>query len=289
MRPGTQRLTRPLMLAAVWQRHLRHCAAGQDCKSRRSMLPALAANGVEMQSKWYCSPACVQTAVAQAFQRASQERTPTEQIPPRSLPLGLLLHSRGEVDENQLNTALRIARECNVPIGQVLIREKMATERQITSALAIQCGCAAYFGKIHQRAAQRLPRFLKAAHRVMPLEFIPSRRLIYVGFQSRPDYSLLMAIQSILGCRPEPAIIPESRFREALEQGEAEDPEEICFTTPTNALEVAQICAEYAFRRGSRSIRYAKCIDRFWVRVDLNSQSLDLFFRLPADDAKESS
>ncbi len=288
MSPATQRLTRSLQLAPVWRRHLRHCAAGQDCKAKRSMLPSLAITGVEVQSGWYCSPACVQSAVAYAFQRAAEERSPNEQIPPRSLPLGLLLHSRGELDESQLNTALRISREGNIPIGQVLIREKIATERQITSALATQCGCAAYFGRIDQRAAQALPRSVKAAYRVVPLEFIPSRKLIYVGFQSRPNYSLLMAIESILGCRPEPAIIPESRLAEGLEQGEADASEEICFTTPMNAVEVAQICAEYAFRRGSRSIRYARCIDRFWVRVDFSSQSLDLFFRLPAGDSKES-
>lgn len=288
MNPSTPRLARPLLLAPGWRRHLRHCAAGQDCKSRRSVLPALAMTGVEVQSRWYCSPVCVQSAVAHAFQRASQERTANEQSPPRSLPLGLLLHSRGELDESQLNTALRIAHECNIPIGQVLIREKMATERQITSALATQCGCAAYFGQIDQRA-EALPQSVKAAYRVMPIEFIPSRRLIYIGFQSRPNYSLMMAIEAILGCRPEPAIIPASRFAEALEQGDAGGPEEICFATSMNAGEVAQICAEYAFRRGSRSIRYAKCIDRFWARVDFSSESLDLFFRLPADNVKESS
>lgn len=288
MSPATQRLMRPSQLAPVWRRHLRHCAAGTDCKAKRSMLPSLAKTGVEVQSSWYCSPACVRSAVAHAFQRASQERTANEQVPPRTLPLGLLLHSRGELDEIQLNTALRIAREWNVPIGQVLIREKMATERQITSALATQCGCAAYFGRIDQRAARTLPRSLQAVYRILPLEFIPSRKLIYVGFQSRPNYSLLMAIESILGCRPEPAIIPESRLAEALEQGDAGGPEEICFTTSMNAVEVAQICAEYAFRRGSRSIRYARCIDRFWLRVGFSAQTLDLFFRLPAYDIKGS-
>jgi hypothetical protein len=233
---------------------------------------------LEMQSRWYCSRECLEFAIAGAFRKAAYHRAIPEVAPPRSLPLGLLLHSRGDIDEDSLLQAVERARVTGVPIGQILLQEKWATERQITSALAAQSGCSAYFGPVDETAAARVPHSVQKEFGVLPLQFVKSRNLLYVGFRYRPNYSLLVAIETILQCRPEPAIVPETLFARTLKHERGEGPEEICFAAQMSAEEVAQVCAEYAFRRGAQSLRLSPCADRFWIRVRFASQSLDLLF-----------
>lgn len=279
-----------LLSASIFQRHFRHCAAENCRQGRAFILPSLGGMGLEMQSRWYCSRQCLEFAISAAFRRASYCRAIADVAPPRSLPLGLLLHSRGDIDEDSLLHAVKRARVTGLPIGQILLQEKRATERQITSALAAQCGCSAYFGTVDETAVNRVPSFLQRTFGALPLQFVSARNLLYVGFRNRPNYSLLVAIETILQCRPEPAIVPEALFARTFEPRCGEGTEEICFPTHMPIEEVAQLCAEYACRRGAQSLRLSPCGDRFWARVKFTSQSLDLFFPLWANsEAKEIS
>lgn len=54
--------------------------------------------------------------------------------------LGAILVENGIITESQLNEALVMQKNYNVPLGQVLIRMKMATQEQVTKALSEQHG-----------------------------------------------------------------------------------------------------------------------------------------------------
>ena len=127
------------------ERAFRTCE-NPSCTRRRGFWNALFRNdsGIRLQGQWYCSPECFEAAAQFAF---SSMLPAAEEIPPRRhrVPIGLLLLSRGTINDNQLKHALRLQREeGGGKIGKILQEIHAASEKDITEGLAAQWGCPVY-------------------------------------------------------------------------------------------------------------------------------------------------
>src|SRR5215813_2532658 len=117
-----------------WETALPRCAA-ENCPRDVWGNRVLARQGIHLQGAWYCSPQCFEAAARRHFMRAAVAVLPTPRAQHR-IPLGLLMLSRGELDNRQLRSALQAQHDdgCGL-IGAWLEKLGFATEQQITTAL----------------------------------------------------------------------------------------------------------------------------------------------------------
>lgn len=255
------------------------------CRQRCLFWPAWLRKdeGICLQGQWYCSPECFEHAAQFAFTRL----LPGAAESPRKnhrIPIGLLLLSRGTINDEQLKQALLRQREKGGgKIGKFLQEIRAASEQDITEGLAAQWGCPVYpLGKAREflQCASLLPLTLLEAGHMLPVHYLQLQQTLYMAFVEGVDRTALYAVEQMLHLRTVPCIVSESDLLDAFESFRplAGAPATV-FESPNEPLEMARTTRSYALQVGATDV-WAARLGRFvWIRMQTPEEYKDILFQ----------
>jgi hypothetical protein len=230
----------------------------------------------------YCSPDCLERAVeGDSRQLFFSRATGADQR--HRIPLGLLLLSRGELDQQQLRAGLEAHRLHGGRLGDWLQSLGFVSERQVAAALGMQWACPVLLSplSVPPQCAAMLPFTLLEHQRMLPVSAVAQRSLLHLGFCDGVDYIALHSVRQMLGCQVEACILPTSALFSGLDQiRPIAHASELIFESCSDANGVARIAAGYAFRLRSGEVRMAACGDYLWFRL-WHREPMDLLVLKP--------
>jgi len=244
-------------------------------------------HGSSLDGRWYCSPECLEQALVSAISQS----LPTATRPPAKahrVPLGLLLLSRGLVDNEQLQMALKAQRDSGSGrLGEWLRHMGAVSEEQVTQILGSQWSIPVF-------PLNQSQRFLECAHLVpfpllevavmLPVHHISTSQHLYVAFIDRVNYSALYAVERMLACHTEPCLASQSQVLEALNQLRARPhPVEVLVDNVSDPGEMANSIMAHSARLGSTEIKVSGFDGFIWARLFAQSQFTDLLFQAQKD------
>lgn len=230
---------------------------------------------------WLCSPQCVE---AEAQDRFEVMSVPKELATGHRVPLGLLMLSRGYLQEEQLQAVLSAqlqAREGKV--GAWAQRLNFATERQVLTALSLQWSCPVLVLQMPPDATcpAMLPWRLLQSLRMMPVRFTRSTHLLYIALSEGVDHGALAAIERMLHCRVVPCVVSDRTMDEWLSRESTRTTSRVqVFEKTSGTGEMARITASYAGRLSADDVQMEQCGHYAWVRLASRGNSTDLLFDL---------
>jgi hypothetical protein len=178
--------------------------------------------GVRMPGQRYCRTECLELALSEILVQAQPVFRRAAAAAHR-VPLGLLLLSRQQLTATQLRTALQAQREGQPQrqkkIGAWLQELGFATEGQITAALARQWSCPVLRTGMIAIGSNRfpaIPALLLQSFQMMPVDLLESTRTLPIAFSEGIDYTVLYAVEQMLGLRTEACLISPSTMQKSL-------------------------------------------------------------------------
>jgi hypothetical protein len=282
----------------AWARLLPSCAnsrCGKDESKLRRMCRR--PRSVVLGGLRYCHSECLEMALVEILQtRPAPRRAPVA----HRVPLGLLLLSRQQLTGEQLRIALEAQRksyrasaglsaDSSADVGESLEQDPryrakkigvwlqelgFATEQQVTAALARQWSCPVLKAGLMAAASERFPAIparLLESFQMMPVEVVEATRTLLMAFSQGIDYTVLYAIEQMLGYRTEPCLVCPSVLEKGL-QSLARRRRDVVFDRLQDAGECARIVANYATRAKAEEVRVARCGEHFWVRLERGRQ-----------------
>jgi hypothetical protein len=235
--------------------------------------------GIFAGNSWYCSPDCF--AMASRATLASLATETVVEMPrnPR-LTLGLVLLSKGYLNEEQLRLAVARSRREEQSLETTLIECGLVNDKQIAAARAAQWG---YPVLGHDAASQKiqadLPLTLLRAFAAAPLHYSVNAKRLVLGFVHRVDHSLLQSIEQITGLRPEPCFITQAEFDEQMERVAAlPGYEEAVVENPGAATQMARTLGGFAVEISAKEAGFSKCNSWIWVRLKGKQGTVDVLF-----------
>lgn len=249
--------------------------------------------GVRLQGARYCRTECLELALIEVLGQARREpgRAP---VAAHRIPLGLLLLSRKQLTALQLRTALEAQRaasagagESRKKIGAWLQELGYATEHQITSALACQWSCPVLRtgpGGLASTRFSYIPALLLESFRMMPVELVEATGILFIAFSEGIDYTVLYAIEQMLGYRTEACLVCPSILQRSL-QGRARPrgASDVVIEGVADARECAHIIGSYSAKLKAEEVRFARCGEHLWIRLErLRHETINLVLRVPA-------
>lgn len=291
-----------------WQSLSPPCSHG-DCAPMRGFWRRLQGQrrGVVIQGRRYCSDDCGERALADVLRRIDAVPTRPSHSPlvPHRVPLGLLLLSRQQLTADQLRTALGAQRTAGRGrIGEWLLAFGFVDEQQVTAALARQWSCpvlrtssvaAGAFSSANpapgQRGTPQIPLTLLESFVMIPVNYVESTATLHMAFGEGIDYTVLYAIEQIIGCRTASCMAVPSFVRQHLSSRSGHRGEnEMQFDRMADGAEFLRIILSYRTRLAASEIRLAVCGPHLWVRLLRPSATpLDLLLRLPRDTSPRAS
>jgi hypothetical protein len=266
--------------------------------------------GVRMQGVRYCRTECLELALIEVLTRPHGVPAGFT-VAPHRIPLGLLLLSRQQLTSAQLRTALEAQREAGrspdnssspreskskskMKIGAWLQELGFATESQVTAALARQWSCPVLRAPPLAIAASRfpsIPTLLLESFQMMPVELVEATGTLLIAFSEGIDYTVLYAIEQMLGYHTEPCLVCPSTLRKSLQalvrQRGADD---VVFDRTKDAGECAQIIGSYSAKVRAEEVRVARCGEHLWIRLErLRQEAVTLVLRAPGSSRDTSS
>jgi hypothetical protein len=187
-----------------------HCASGWLRLWRRRDSPVF-------EGGWCCSAQCVAERVESAFRREMDGRGEVPMVHRHRIPIGLTMLEQGWITQAQLRAALEAQRVAGAGrLGHWLVRLKSVSEDRVTRALGLQWSCPVLGTEFHgaKSLTALLPRLFVDAFGVLPLHVV-GQRMVYLGFEERPDAALTLAVERMTGLRVESGVVAESAFRPA--------------------------------------------------------------------------
>ncbi len=258
------------------------CCAEPDCHGGAwGRKLGWSGNGIELQGAWYCSPQCFEAAARRHFQRSAVSVRNNPRLQHR-VPLGLLMLSRGQLDNRQLRTALKQQSDGGGKLGGCLEKLGFVTEQQITAALGMQWACPVVppMAAAELDCARMVPLALLQEFRMLPIHYSKATRLMHVAFSDGVDYTALYAIEQILGCRTEACVVSSSVMARVLEAlGHERRPGEMRYEGWRDAGEMARIASSCALKLGACEVRMVTCGEHVWVRLRSEHELVDVLFR----------
>ncbi len=270
-----------------WQRLAPRCGY-RDCRHTRSVWRRLRHQPhVVIQGLRYCRDECVERALGDALRRtlsASQRA-----IAPHRVPLGLLLLSRQQLTVEQLRAALDRQRTAGYGrIGEWLQTLGFASEQQVTAALARQWSCPVLrtdSSPLASSHAPQIPLTLLQSFVMIPVDYVHATSTLHMAFGEGIDYSVLYAIEQMVGCHTQSCMAVPSFVRQHLQtlsghRGESE----VVFDRVADGAEFSRIVRSYCVRLAASEIRLAACGPHLWVRLLRPPRPpLDLLLRSPRE------
>ncbi len=169
------------------------------------------------ESGWCCCPECTEAQIAWALRREREMLGHTGEARRHRIPLGLVMLEQGWITSAQLRGALTAQRAAGAGrIGHWLVHEQGVSEQLVTRALGLQSACPMLRLEGHEpeSMAAFLPRLFVDAFGALPIRSVAGK-LLYLGFDARPDPVLALAVERITGLRVESGLVPDSLFRPA--------------------------------------------------------------------------
>jgi len=246
--------------------------------------------GVRMQGVWYCRTECLERALAEFFGRlrpASRHNA----IAAHRVPLGLLLLSRQQLTAEQLRTALELQRTAGRgKIGEWLQDLGFVTEPQVTAALARQWSCPLLRTSQGELGASRfppIPALLLEAFQMIPVELVEATGTLLMAFSEGIDYTVLYAVEQMLGYHTEVCLVCPSTLRQGLQAlAERRGAGDVVFDRMEDTGECARIIGNYTAKIGAEEIRVARCGEHIWIRLQgLRRETVNLVLRAPDSTA----
>jgi len=250
------------------------CASGQwrRWKSRRE--------GVSLNGKWYCSEACFLASLEEYLEHLPRMRS-QNRLSAHRLPLGLLMLSRGSVDEEQLATALALqGSKPEKRIGECLIQLGATGEGEVTRALGAQ-HCLPVLVAYEPEADVRVPLRLQDESEAICFRSQYMADLGYVGFAGQVDVSLIRAIETVLQLKTEPCIVPARVVVDRLATlDEKERDSEIVFEARMSNGDIAGSICSYVRQTDCGRLRMGSTFQYVWAKLDGLRGNIDLLFRI---------
>jgi hypothetical protein len=251
-----------------------------------------AKRGIELNQRWYCFPDCFEQAARQEFSRmfpAAIRRRPRQ----HRIPLGLVLLSRGFIDNQILQEALQAQRRSREGrLGEWLMRLGAVSEDQVTAALAIQWSCPVFPLERHHHlidCAGMVPLPILEAARMAIVDYLPTGLSLYVAFANGIDHCTLQALEEMFRCRTEPCLVRESSLLQALEAiRNFPRPAEIVIDNTCDPLEMAHTLRSYAAAKDAEQVRIVKCEAYIWAQLEESSRPTNVLFRLSESNWPQS-
>jgi Type II secretion system (T2SS), protein E, N-terminal domain len=269
-----------------WEKRAPSCG-DSACRHPRSLLRRLRSRalGVRLHGVWYCMPECLEQAVGNLLRPPRFTKTGTAAA--HRIPLGLILLSRQQLLPEQLHAALEAQRLAGVgKIGYWLQRMEFITEPQLTSALARQWSCPVLRSGptvLALRRVPEIPMLLLESLRMIPVHFAEATATLHVAFADGIDYSVLYAIERMLGCRTAPCLVGATVLEHSLlalleHRGRCE----IVFDRVADNAEFVRVLRSYAHRLAASGIRMAPCGSYVWLRLERSPRpTVSLLLRTP--------
>ena len=166
---------------------------------------------------WSCSPACTRAQIEAALLREVDAHGIPEEVHRHRIPLGLAMLEQGWITSAQLRRALEAQKTAGAGrLGHWLVRQQAVSEQLVTRALGLQWSCPVLGLEAHapEGLTAVLPRLFVDAFGALPLR-IAARKIVYLGFESRLDPALALAVERMTGLRAESGLVQESLFRPA--------------------------------------------------------------------------
>lgn len=262
----------------VWKGRLACSAPG--CRGRRPWSKIGDGSGsILLQGRRYCFPTCFEQ---ELHRRLNQLRLrPAEKPrPPHRVPLGLLMLSRGELNDDQLRCALKAQKQDGKRIGECLQRLGYAEERQITAALGCQWSCPVLRTIPRPTTDCAIPFHLLRRFCMAPVHFNASTRVLHVAFGGDIEYRALLSIEQTLDCKAEPCLAAATAIRSWLqsseEQGRGGDQ---IFENVRGPEEITRIASSYATKFCADEARLSPCGEYIWMRIQGGKDAANLIFR----------
>jgi hypothetical protein len=249
--------------------------------------------GIRMQGVRYCRAECLELALVEVLGQARRVSRRAE-ITSHRIPLGLLLLSRQHITAVQLRTALEAQRAAGggktgieMKIGAWLQHLGFVTEHQVTAALARQWSCPVLRTGARAIGASPfppIPLLLLESFQMMPVEFVAPSGTLLMAFSEGIDYTVLYAVDQMLGYRTEPCLVCPSTLQKGLQaRARHRESGEVVFDRVEDAGECARIIASYTTKVGAAEIRLARCGEHLWIRLKrLRQDVVTLVMRAPS-------
>ena len=245
-----------------------HCGSGRLRLWRRRTAPVF-------EGGWCCSAGCTAARVEAALRRELNAWGGCREGLRHRIPLGLAMLEQGWITQTQLRLALAAQREAGAGrLGQWLVRQQSASEDQVTRAVGLQWSCPVLGLELHrpEGLAALVPRLFVDAFGALPLR-VAADRILYLGFEDRPDPILALAVERMTGLHVECGIVEESDLRPAQARMlEAKFP----------AVELVEAASESALaatftraleRAAPVEARLVRVHDCLWLRMGLAPQN----------------
>lgn len=277
--------------AAVWQAGMRtfpRCA-GPDCAATPWLWQLFRKQvGIQFREnqspgKWYCSVACFEKAALRFFSRGAPAASA---VPAQHrIPLGLLLISRGQLSERELQRGLQIQRDHGGGrLGFWLEKLGFTTEQQITAGLGLQWACPVFPPMtVHdEECARMVPLCWLEKFRMLPVHFSSASRMLHVAFSETVEYAALYAIECMLDCRTQACLISSRAMDQALVQlTHACRQSEMRFEGRRKACEMVRATGSFMLHLGAGRVRIVDCNHQIWVRLESGADATHLLFERP--------
>ncbi len=203
--PGPSKRFRPSLLVTCSNLG---CSSGWLHFGRSRSVPVF-------EDGWTCSPACTSERVGAAVARELEGRVAGEPHRHR-LPLGLLMLEQGWITPVELKAAREAQAASGGRLGDWLVSQGKVSDAQLTRALSLQWSCPVLpLGCFDPESLSPvLPRLFAEAFGALPLR-IAAGKLLYLGYEARPDPVLALAIERMSGLRTESGLLQGSQFLSA--------------------------------------------------------------------------
>jgi hypothetical protein len=193
--------------------------------------------------------------------------------------------SRQQITPEQLHFALETQRAKGYGrIGEWLETLGFVSEPQVTAALARQWSCPVLrSSSVFKQRAPQLPLTLLARFRMIPVDYVEVTSTLHLAFADGLDYSILYAIEQMIGCHTEPCMAVPSFVHSQLQVLTAHRSDsEVAFERLSDMAEVCRIIRSYCLRLAASEIRLIYCAPYFWIRLlRFSLPPLDLLLRSP--------
>lgn len=236
------------------------------------------------EAQWGCSGRCVLALVRTALQREFGDGVVDGEVSHQHrMPLGLLLLSQGWITQSQLQDALRIQREQGGRIGEILISECGVDAGYVARGLSLQWNrpMLSSQGFSPQSMALVMPKTLVEQFGMLPLR-VAGSRILYVGFEDRPDASALFGLEQMSELRVESGLVKTEEYcaarRSLLDDEKGIETHEESYGE-IDAL-AARITAVLEQKQPVAS-RLVRVRQFYWLRLWLEAKSLGGFGSLP--------
>jgi Type II secretion system (T2SS), protein E, N-terminal domain len=286
--------------SAVWRDFWERLAPGCgycECVHAKSTWRKMRrrSGGVRLQGARYCRTECLELALIEVLGRAPRPGSRRGAVAAHRIPLGLLLLSRKQLTAAQLRAALEAQRssgetedsgEGRKKIGAWLQELGFATEHQITSALACQWSCPVlrtgpgWLGSSHFSC---IPALLLESFRMVPVELVEATGILFIAFSEGIDYTVLYAIEQMLGYRTEACLVYPSILQKSLQaRTRPRGSSDVVIDGVADARECAHIIGSYSAKLKAEEVRFARCGEHLWIRLErLQHETINLVLRVP--------